>query len=67
MIKNGIRKQDTLLYQASLAKIELASIKHYSVKQYFLFSYLVLSDVKTNEKYVHLFRKIAFYHVERYA
>ena len=35
MIKNGIRKLNTLLHQASPAKIELAAIKHYSVKQYF--------------------------------
>ena len=38
MIKNGIRKEETLLHQASPSKTELAEIKH-SVKQYFLLPY----------------------------
>ena len=69
MIKNGIRKQDTLLqlHQANPAKIEIAAIKHYTVEQYFLFSYHVLSDVKVNENYICLFYKTPFRHVQRYA
>ena len=58
MIKNGVRKQDTLLHQASPATIEPASIKHYSVTQYYLFSYHISPDVNLNEKYIHLFHKI---------